>query len=34
MGAFASPPWLVVLAWGAAAIIIGLNVKLLVDLLT
>ena len=34
MGPFASPPWLVVLAWGAAAIIIGLNVKLLVDLLT
>ncbi len=33
MGAFVNPLWLKVTAWGIAALIIGLNAKMLIDLL-
>jgi Mn2+/Fe2+ NRAMP family transporter len=33
MGGFANPPWLVIAAWGIAAIIVALNLKLLSDAL-
>jgi manganese transport protein len=31
MGQFANPPWIKILAWGTAAIIVALNVKYLMD---
>ena len=31
MGEFANPPWVKLLAWTTAAVIVGLNLKLLLD---